>query len=135
MTSEVRLVSPLGRARVIEILRREVDSTPSVGRLLATFNAAYHRGTSDVCGVVGASHFELTSRQGPGFSLRAHGVLVETNAGTEIAIMFSRPPHLAGVLGALLGRYDGDREVILGFLSKKIGAHESPERGQRDAGG
>jgi hypothetical protein len=118
----VRLVSPHDPRKVVEILRREVDSPPSFLRCALTLNAHYFHGTSSVCGVVSEQGFELRCRNGPGFSIRAQGTLKPVEQGTEIQMHFSGP-RFPDVLGLLLGDYRDDRKRILGFLMTHLHAH------------
>lgn len=122
--ADVRLASPLSRREVIQVLEREVDSPPSLLRCLVTGNAVYWRGTAHVCGTFRDGGFELTSRRGPGFSLKARGVLADAGGGTEVRVAFARPRLVSGMWGALLGRYDADRETILAFLRTHLHARE-----------
>jgi len=69
------LVTPYDPRSVVEILHREVDPPPSILRCVLTLHASYFAGTSPVCGRVTERGFELRNRFGPGFSLRAKGML------------------------------------------------------------
>lgn len=117
------LVSPHGPLKVFETLKREIDRPPSLWRSLITLNVHYFSGTAPVCGTVHERGFELRSRRGPAFSLRAKGSVRETHGGTEIAITFFRPvfPDIAGLL---FRRYERDRETIVGFLKQRLHAEE-----------
>lgn len=116
------LVTPHTPSRVIEILRREMDGIPSLLRSLLTLNARYFRGTSAVCGRITRAGFELRSRGGPAFSLRAHGTLSVASDGlTEIELRFSRP-RIPDLLGSALGRYRQDQQQIVAFLGKHLAA-------------
>ena len=125
MNDVVRLRSPLSQRELSERLTREVDSVPSRARALLSLNASYWRGTAEVCGTVTATGFDLASRAGPGFSLRARGEFMEVNSGTEVVVTFRRPPLVLGWFGSLLGRrYAADREKILTFLTRSARVRE-----------
>jgi hypothetical protein len=119
------LVTPHEPHKVIEILRQEVDALPSLLRCLFTLNVHYFVGRSAVCGRITEGGFDLRNRRGPAFSLRAKGTLAVGNDGsTEITLSFSKPivPDVIGVL--VFGRYRWDRQTILSFLEKHLGAVE-----------
>ncbi len=69
------LVSPYDPRKVLDLLEREVDRPPSPWRSLVTLNGHYFSGTAPVCGTVHEEGFELRSRSGPAFSLRANGTV------------------------------------------------------------
>lgn len=117
------LVSPYPPREVFAILEREVDAPPSIFRAVLTLNASYFVGTARVCGSVSESGFELRSRNGPGFSLRANGTFAKAGAGTEIVIAFAGPA-LPDILGAAFGRYRNDQETIVTFLKEHLRATE-----------
>jgi hypothetical protein len=119
----VKLVTRHEPERVLEILSLEVDPYPSLLRCVLTLNAHYFVGRSAVCGRITKRGFELRSRKGPAFSLRADGTLSPApDGGSEITLRFRKPiiPEVIGVL--VFQRYQRDRDGILSFLTKHVGA-------------
>jgi hypothetical protein len=117
------LASPHGPAKVAAILEEEMDGYPRIWRTLLTLNAHYFSGTSPVCGNVSGPAFEVRNRSGPSLSLRARGTIVAAAEGSRVHLTFDRP-WVPDLVGLLVGRYDRDREVILGFLKNVLAADE-----------
>ena len=118
------LISPYTPNKVIEILKEEIDSYPSMLRSILTLNAHYYQGTSEVCGKVDKSEFILKNRNGPGFSLIAKGKVTKNKGGTEIEINFEKSilNRFIGII--LFNRFEYDQEVILTFLKKWLKTKE-----------
>lgn len=103
-----------------------MDGYPSISRTLLTLNAHYFSGTAPVCGSVSGSGFEVRNRSGPSLSLRARGTIVPASKGSCVHLTFDRP-WVPDLVGLLVGRYDHDRDVIVGFLKKVLAADESAD--------
>jgi hypothetical protein len=124
--SSLKLFTRHPPEKVLEILSREVDPYPTLLRCILTLNLHYYRGRSRVCGRIAGPELELWNRQGPGFSLRAAGMVASgRDGGGELTLRFTKPifPDVLGVL--VFDRYRTDREVIMGFLSEHLGTVET----------
>jgi len=118
------LITPYKLDKVIEILKENIDQTPSFLRCIITLNAHYYHGTSAACGTISEPCFALRNRKSPWFSLIAEGVFKKIENGTEIHIKFSKPilPDIFGVI--LFNRYHYDQKRIIDFLRQYLKAKE-----------
>lgn len=112
------MTTKLTPREVLDRLKEQVDSPPSILDCLKSFNASYWSGNSAVCGNIRDDSFMLRNRQGPGFSLEALGVLHQQETTTLIEISF-REPLLYGLYKWARG---DDRAVILAFLESVLRA-------------
>jgi hypothetical protein len=112
--------SPFSEKKIASILAEQVDQMPSLFRCVISLNAARYVGTSNVCGTVAGSIFELRNRKAPFFSIRAKGSLKAEKSGTLIEIKWVKPkiPDLFSVL--FLRRYSRDKDTILNFLRERL---------------
>lgn len=105
---------------VLDILKREIDQTPSILRCLLTFNAHRYVGTSVVCGEVKDNQFELRNRRDPYLSIKAFGQIIGKEKGTEIQLGFKKP-WLYKIFRIF---HTDDIDVILKFLKEKLKAED-----------
>ena len=128
-TINMILRSPYSPGEIINILKEEIDDSPSNLRTIVSLNAHYFSGTSEVCGSIKESGFQLRNRSGAHFSLIADCSLFEIEGGAEIQVDFKKPfpPDLIGVF--IFRRYKYDRIKILTFLEDYLKTTEKAEQG------
>ena len=119
---QIILRSPHTKAEVFKILEEQVDPIPSILQSIFSWSSAYH-GTSKVCGTVSKNSFELRNRTYQHFSIRAYGLLLEDDCGTQINIQWKYPIFLDHIYAVIFQRYSYDKKKILEFLREWLNAH------------
>ena len=118
----MRFTSPFSPVQIAERLRDQLDELHSGIRSLVP-----RRPMSPVCGRVSERELELRSTWGGGAlcSLRAKGILTESQRGAEIELWFE-DPILFDPFASALNRSKYDKERILRFLRTWIEIEPAP---------